>query len=112
MSQNERLTPVAHLDDNKSSNGELSRLAELARQAFERKDTRKCLDLTRAMLLIDPDSADAQRMRTSVQSDIHRDLENARAFLRQVHSKEDAEQHSAASPSPVPLFPEVDFDTE
>src|SRR6476661_6518044 len=92
-------SPVEHFDTNKSSNGELSRLAELARQAYERKDTRKCLDLTRAMLLIDPDSADAQRMRSSIQSDIHRDLENARAFLRQVHSKEDGGQPSPSSPA-------------
>src|SRR3954467_358389 len=100
MSQKE--ISIAHLDAGTASNGELSRLAELARQAFERKDTKKCLDLTRAMLLIDPDSADAQGMRSSIQSDIHRDLENARAFLRQVHSKENLEQPSRSAPSAVP----------
>src|SRR5262249_42829618 len=67
--------------------GHLSRLAELARQAYEQKRTKDCLDLTRAMLLIDPENADAQWMRLSIQSEMQRDLENSRAFLRQAQSR-------------------------
>lgn len=74
----------------------LSRLAELARQAFEQKRTKDCLDLTRTILLIDPDHAQAQSMRSALQSEMHRDLENSRAFLRQVASRENQKGQSQA----------------
>jgi hypothetical protein len=43
------------------------------------------------MLLVDPGNADAQSMRLSIQSEMHRDLDNARAFVRQAQSKESLE---------------------
>src|SRR5262245_28287508 len=91
MSQKERIDAI------RPALGEVptwnvAKLTELARQAYERKNTKDCLDLTRAMLLIDPDNADAQAMRTAIQSDLHRDLENARAFLRQPPPAENIEQ--------------------
>src|SRR6516225_1532787 len=72
----------------------LPRLAEQARQAYEQKRTKDCLDLTRAILLIDPENTAAHWMRSSIQSEMHRDLENARAFLREAQSKETAESSS------------------
>jgi hypothetical protein len=80
----------------------LAKLTELARQAYERKNTKDCLDLTRAMLLIDPDNSDAQSMRTAIQSDLHRDLENARAFLRQPQPVENIEQPEPAAAEVAP----------
>src|SRR5688572_20340288 len=62
---------------------EVSELAALARQAYDQKRTKDCLDLTRAILLIDPDNADALQIRSSIQSRMQHDLENARAILRQ-----------------------------
>jgi hypothetical protein len=97
MSQKETTDAVGHLQGSESPSGNLSKLTELARQAYEQKRTKDCLDLTRAMLLIDPDNADAQWMRFSIQSEMHRDLENSRAFLQQVHSKENSEEQSHSS---------------
>src|SRR5215472_17981242 len=90
MSQTENV-PGGFTEGGDSPNANLPKLAELARQAYERKDAKECLDLTRAMLLIDPENSDAQWMRFSIQSDMHRDLENARAFLRQAQSKDNLE---------------------
>src|SRR5215469_15300342 len=98
MSQKEKADPVGRLEVAESPIDDLSKLTELARQAYERKGMKDCLDLTRAMLLIEPDNADAQWMRSAIQSDLQRDLENARAFLRQAQSKENAEKQSPASP--------------
>jgi hypothetical protein len=72
--------------------GNLAKLSEQARRAYERKNTKDCLDLTRAMLLIDPENADALSMRSAIQSDLHRDLEKARAFLRQPQPAEGIEK--------------------
>src|SRR5205085_557043 len=44
----------------------------------------------------------AHWMRSSIQSDMHRDLDNARAFLRQAQSKESAEEQLAETPSVDP----------
>jgi hypothetical protein len=90
MSQKEAVDPIADLDTSESASENLSRLTELARQAFEQKRTKDCLDLTRAILLIDPDHAQAQSMRSAMQSEMHRDLENSRAFLRRAASRENA----------------------
>jgi hypothetical protein len=94
MSQKEMADPVSDLGTGESASENLSRLAELARQAFEQKRTKDCLDLTRAILLIDPDHGQAQSMRSALQSEMHRDLENTRAFLRQAASRENSEGES------------------
>src|SRR5215831_10507289 len=101
MSQTENV-PGGFTEGGDSPGTNLSRLAELARQAYERKDTKNCLDLTRAMLLIDPDNADAQWMRSSIQSEMQRDLENARVFLRQTHSNESPDQRDETATAAVP----------
>jgi len=88
MSQIETTATVGRLEAGESQDGNLPVLTERAREAFEQKRTKDCLDLTRAMLLVDPGNAEAQSMRPSVQSEIHRDLDNARAFIRQAQSKE------------------------
>lgn len=94
MSQKETAAPIADLERSESASENLSRLAELARQAYQQKRTKDCLDLTRAILLIDPDHAQAQSMRSALQSEMHRDLENAREFLRQAASKETNEEEA------------------
>src|SRR5215471_11686867 len=91
MSQKEIADTIGHPEVSESSIGNLSKLAGLARQAYEQKRTKDCLDLTRAILLIDPDDAEALSMRSSVQSEIRQDLENARAFLLQAQSKDSPE---------------------
>lgn len=109
MSQKATTDIIGRLENSESNIGNVSELVELARQAFEQKRTKHCLDLTRAILLIDPDNADAQSMRLSIQSEMHRDLDNARAFLRQAQSKENSEQqtHSRVEDSNPRLDPLV-----
>jgi hypothetical protein len=110
MSQKEAVDPIADLDSSELASNNVSRLAELARQAFEQKRTKDCLDLTRAILLIDPDHAQAQSMRSALQSEMHRDLENSRAFLRQVASRENLGRESqpdAVSPAEQPAVETV-----
>ena len=91
-----------------SSIGNLSKLAGLARQAYEQKRAKDCLDLTRTILLIDPDNEDAQWLRASIQSQIHQDLENARAFLLQARSRDTSEAEAV----PTPVLPETQLDSE
>jgi hypothetical protein len=74
------------LDVSKSTSASLSKLTELARQAYEQKRTKDCLDLTRAILLIEPENVQAQLMRSSLQSDLQQVLENAQAVLRNAES--------------------------
>ena len=102
MSQKETAAPIADLERSESASENLSRLAELARQAYQQKRTKDCLDLTRAILLIDPDHAQAQSMRSALQSEMHRDLENAREFLRQAASKEAHEEEAQTAPTALP----------
>lgn len=101
MSQNERLDSLRYIDGSESTGGNLYKLAERAREAYERKETKACLDLTRTMLLIDPDNADAQWMRSSIQSEMHRDLENTREFLRQAQTKDNSEELLTTNPAKV-----------
>jgi hypothetical protein len=98
MSQKEMTETLGHQELSESSIGNLSRLAGLARQAYEQKRTKDCLDLTRAILLVDPDNADALWMRSSVQSQIRQDLEYAHAFLLQAQSKDSPEEEAVTAP--------------
>ena len=54
MSHKDSTDPIGHLEVTELPNGNLSKLTELARQAYEQKRTKDCLDLTRTMLLLDP----------------------------------------------------------
>ena len=94
MSQKETTDLIGHLEAAESPRSDLPKLAELARQAFEQKRKKDCLDLTRAILLIDPDNSSAHSMRSVIQSEMQRDLEDARALLRQAQSKENADGQS------------------
>jgi len=76
------------MSQNDSPKDNLPKLAELARQAFEQRRTKECLDLTRAILLIDPEHKAAQSMRSSIQSEMQRDLDKARSFIRAAQAKE------------------------
>jgi hypothetical protein len=82
MSQQQKADPIGRHEVDQLQDGNLAKLAERAQRAYERRETKECLDLTRAMLLIDPENEDALRMRSSIQSDLQRDLENTRALFR------------------------------
>ena len=109
MSQREPTESFGHLDASGSPKQNLPKLAELARQAYEQKRTKDCLDLTRTILLIDPDNANALWMRSAIQSEMHRDLENARAFLRDAQAKESSGILPEHNPKTISETPQVDL---
>ena len=111
MSQTEPTGPAGDLEIRESPNGSLYKLIELARQAYEQKRIKDCLDLTRAILLIDPDNAQAQSLRSSMQSELHRNLEKVSAFRRQAQSKEKPEKQSEPSRTAVPGNVELDSES-
>src|SRR5437867_4054479 len=111
MSQTEPTGTAWDLEIRESTNGSLYKLIELARQAYEQKRIKDCLDLTRAILLIDPDNAQAQSLRSSMQSELHRNLENVSAFRRQAQSKEKPEKQSEPSRTAVPGNVELDSES-
>jgi hypothetical protein len=83
--------PIENLDVRESSSASLPKLAHLARQAYGQKRAKECLDLTRAILLIDPDNVEAQLMRSAIRAEIHQNLEDAQALLRSAQLKQSAE---------------------
>ncbi len=111
MPQTETTGPAGDLEVHESPNRNLCKLIEQARQAYEQKRTKDCLDLTRAILLIDPDNAQAQSLRSSMQSELHRNLENVSAFLRQAQSKENPQKQSEPSRTAVPGNVELDSES-
>lgn len=102
MPQEDKADSIEHLETSESPNADLSKFAELARQAYVQKRTKDCLDLTRSMLLIDPENADALQMRASIQLEMNQDLDYARAFLREVQHKENPEQQSQPDATATP----------
>ena len=83
--------PIENLDVRESSSASLPKLAHLARQAYGQKRAKECLDLTRAILLIDPDNVEAQLMRSAIRAEIHQNLEDAQALLRSAQLKQTSE---------------------
>jgi hypothetical protein len=111
MSQKETTDPIGRFENNESPGTNLSKIGELAQRAYEQKRTKDCLDLTRAILLLDPDNAEAQRMRHSIQSEMHRDLDDARAFLLQAQQKEHPEAPLHSNETAIPSRLSVDSDS-
>jgi len=92
MSQKQSTDTIERIDVSDSANGNPSKLAELARQAYQQRRTKDCLDLSRALLLIDPDNVEAQQMRSAIRAEIQQDLDNARTFIRQAQTRQNVEQ--------------------
>ena len=70
MSQRETTDPTGHLEVGQSPKENLPKLLEMARQAYERKQTKDCLDLTRTILLIEPNNPVANWMRSALQTEL------------------------------------------
>ena len=83
--------PIENLDVRESSSASLPKLADLARQAYGQKRAKDCLDLTRAILLIDPENVEAQLIRSAIRAEIHQSLEDAQALLRSAQLKRNPE---------------------
>jgi len=105
-----RATPDASTPASPNSN--VSRLLELARQAFTQKRTKNCLDLTRAILRIDPDNAEAQMMQASIRIEMHIELEHARALLRDAGLKDNPEKYTQAGKAILNKILSLDPDSQ
>jgi hypothetical protein len=57
-------------------------LVAQAQAAYEQKRTKECVTLIRQVLASDPSNRDAQALQAAVQSDIERDVVDARSLLR------------------------------
>jgi hypothetical protein len=112
MSEQEHAVPTGDIDGSESSNADLSQLTELARQAYHQKRTKNCLDLVRAILLIDPENAEAQLMRSSIRMEMHLDLENARTLLRDAHLKDRSQMYSEAGSTVLRRILSMDPESE
>jgi hypothetical protein len=57
-------------------------LVAQAQEAYEQKRTKECVNLIRQVIATDPDNVEARTLQSSIQSDIERDLVDARTLLR------------------------------
>ena len=112
MSEQEPTVLTGNIADSESPNLSLSQLIELARQAYDQKRTKNCLDLVKAILRIDSENAEAQLMRSSIRMEMHLDLENARALLRDAHLKESPQRYSEAGNTVLRKILSMDPDSE
>ena len=112
MSEREHTVPAGDVSESESGNISLAQLTELTRQAYEQKRTKNCLDLIRAILLIDPENAEAQLMRSSIRMEMHLDLNNARSLLKDVHLKDRPQKYSEAGTTVLRRILSVDPDSE
>jgi len=87
----ERESPIGNVDVRELPTASLTNLAARAREAYGQKRTKDCLDLTRAILLIDPENPEAQLMRSAIRAEMHQDLENAQALVRSAQMKDSTE---------------------
>src|SRR5437867_3226855 len=78
-------------------------LATMAKQAFEQNRTQNCLALTKAILLIDPDNAEALAMQSAIQSPI----ESIDEPFLQPEAVEACPEAAQAYPEAVQAYPEA-----
>jgi hypothetical protein len=100
MSQKETTDAIRHLAGVLPKDN-LRKLAVEAREAYEQKRTKDCLELARAILSVDPHHDTAQWLLSSIESETQRDLKNTRAFFRRFHSKDRAGNAAESGESPV-----------
>ena len=100
MSQKETTDAIQRLTG-LSPKDNLRELAVQAREAYEQKRTKDCLELVRAILSIDPHHDTAQWLLSSIESEIQRDPQNIRASFRRFRSKDSAGNPAESGESPV-----------
>jgi hypothetical protein len=99
----EREGTIGNVDVRELPTASLSNLATRAREAYGQRRTKDCLDLTRAILLIDPENPEAQLMRSAIRAEMHQDLENSQALLRSAQMK-DSPGNGSQADNPVNVF--------
>jgi len=81
----------------KPTDVDLQRLAAMARQAYEQRHLKNCLAVTKALLLVDSEHAEARALQSLIQSDIRQDLDNARTLLDDARHKGNHVQYEKAA---------------
>jgi hypothetical protein len=76
---------------------ELPELASQAWEAYEQKRTRECLALTKALVLADPENAEAHALQSAIRADMQRDLNDARALLEDCRTQDSPQKHRKAA---------------
>ncbi len=69
----------------------------MARQAYEQRHLKNCLAITKALLLVDSEHAEARALQSLIQSDIRQDLDNARTLLDDARHKGNHVQYEKAA---------------
>jgi len=81
----------------KPTDVDLQRLAAMARHAYEQRHLKNCLAITKALLLVDSEHAEARALQSLIQSDIRQDLDNARTLLDDARHKGNHVQYEKAA---------------
>ena len=76
---------------------EFAELTAQARAAYQEKRTKECIDITQRVLLADPGNAEANTLYEAIQSDIQRDLNDARALLEDSRTMTDGLKYRKAA---------------
>jgi len=71
-------------------------LVYVARQAFEEKRRRQCLEITAAILKIDPEHAEARKIQDAVRGELTQEFVSAQALAREARSKHDQDLYIQA----------------
>jgi len=91
------LEPGERSPFDKSTAAGLVGLVYLARQAFEEKRRKQCLEVTTAILKIEPTHEEARTIQQSVRSELEHDFSNALVLAHEAHSKNDRILHGEAA---------------
>lgn len=76
---------------------DLSSLAMRAKDAYDQKRTKECLTLTKSMLMVDPENAEAKALQNAIRSDIRRNLDDARALIEDSRRHDNLQEHRKAA---------------
>src|SRR5262245_32090170 len=74
-----------------------AQLAAQARAAYEQRRTRDCIALTKALVQVDPDNAEAQELQSAIQAELQQDLHDARSLIEQSGTKEERKKYHKAA---------------
>jgi hypothetical protein len=83
------LEPGERSPVDKSSAAGLVGLLYLAREAFEDKRRKQCLEATNAILKIEPEHSEARTIQTTVRADLEKDFASAQELAREARSNSD-----------------------
>jgi hypothetical protein len=76
---------------------DIASLAMRARDAYDQKRTKECLTLTKSLLTVDPENAEAKHLQSAIRSDIQRNLDDARALMEDSRRNDNLQEHRKAA---------------